>query len=303
MRVEMRAETVNDYANDMLDGAIFPPVIVFHDGCRLLACRWIPPRRGGAEDRSRDDRRRDQGRLLARRDPAWHRLQCDARSAPHPGGQAACGRATAERSRMGALVRSQDRRGRQGRSQDGRHDPPGTGWGIPHAATTTKAKRGEFPTANGKPTNRASLLGDVLRHHPRRCPDRGMPPSRPHGGGRRCLTTNRSRRWRRASGGRSRTCSRCRRPTIRSMPASARAGQAAEWFADHLGRARRGRLSSAPPPLPPGLVHRAHPQAGRPRVREHGKRLAISRHRQPGGTLSRSRSRSMAWSIGATTSR
>src|SRR5262245_1269401 len=32
MRVEMRVETVNDYANDMLDGDKFPPVIVFYDG-------------------------------------------------------------------------------------------------------------------------------------------------------------------------------------------------------------------------------------------------------------------------------
>jgi hypothetical protein len=33
MRVEMRPETVDDYANDMLDGASFPPIIVFQDGC------------------------------------------------------------------------------------------------------------------------------------------------------------------------------------------------------------------------------------------------------------------------------
>jgi len=33
MRVEMRPETINDYATDLLDGAVFPPVIVFHDGC------------------------------------------------------------------------------------------------------------------------------------------------------------------------------------------------------------------------------------------------------------------------------
>ena len=35
MRVEMRPETVNDYAADMLDGAVFPPVIVFDDGTDL----------------------------------------------------------------------------------------------------------------------------------------------------------------------------------------------------------------------------------------------------------------------------
>jgi hypothetical protein len=32
MRVEMRVETVNDYAEDMLAGATFPPVVVFFDG-------------------------------------------------------------------------------------------------------------------------------------------------------------------------------------------------------------------------------------------------------------------------------
>lgn len=32
MRVEMRPETVNDYAADMLSGATFPPVVAFYDG-------------------------------------------------------------------------------------------------------------------------------------------------------------------------------------------------------------------------------------------------------------------------------
>ena len=32
MRVEMRAETVNDYAEAMLNDADFPPVILYHDG-------------------------------------------------------------------------------------------------------------------------------------------------------------------------------------------------------------------------------------------------------------------------------
>ena len=166
MRVEMRAETVNDYANDMLDGAVFPPVVVYYDGTdywladgfhRVEAARKIGRETIVAEIRKG---------TAARRDPAWHRLQRSAWSASHPGGQEASGRAIAERPRMGALVRPQDRRGRQGRSQDGRQDPPGTGWGIPHAPTAAKAKRGEFPTANGKPTDRASLLGDVLHTIP-----------------------------------------------------------------------------------------------------------------------------------------
>jgi hypothetical protein len=32
MRVEVRPETVNEYATEMLDGAAFPPVVVFYDG-------------------------------------------------------------------------------------------------------------------------------------------------------------------------------------------------------------------------------------------------------------------------------
>ena len=37
MRAEMRAETVADYADDMLGGATFPAIIVFHDG----ADHWL----------------------------------------------------------------------------------------------------------------------------------------------------------------------------------------------------------------------------------------------------------------------
>lgn len=32
MRVEMRPETVNDYAEEMLSGATFPPIVVYYDG-------------------------------------------------------------------------------------------------------------------------------------------------------------------------------------------------------------------------------------------------------------------------------
>ena len=37
MRTELRPETVNEYAADMLDGAVLPPIVVFHDGCDF----WI----------------------------------------------------------------------------------------------------------------------------------------------------------------------------------------------------------------------------------------------------------------------
>jgi ParB-like chromosome segregation protein Spo0J len=32
MRVEMHPQTIADYAADMLNGAVFPPVVVYHDG-------------------------------------------------------------------------------------------------------------------------------------------------------------------------------------------------------------------------------------------------------------------------------
>jgi len=32
MSVEMKPNVVRDYADDMADGVIFPPVVVYHDG-------------------------------------------------------------------------------------------------------------------------------------------------------------------------------------------------------------------------------------------------------------------------------
>ena len=165
IRVEMRPEIVNDYANDMLDGAVFPPIVVFYDGSDYWQADGFHRVEAGRKIGRETIVAENQGRLFAGRGPVWHRLQRGARSASHPGGQETRGRAVAERSRMGTLVRSQDRQDRQGRSQDRRRDPSGTGWGIP-TTKAAKVKRGAFPTANGKPNNRASLLGDVLRTIP-----------------------------------------------------------------------------------------------------------------------------------------
>ena len=102
MRVEMRAETINDYATDMLDGAVFPPVVVFFDGSdywladgfhRVEAARKIERKtilaevkEGTARDavlhgvgsnavhglrRTQADKRRAIERLL--KDPEWAR--------------------------------------------------------------------------------------------------------------------------------------------------------------------------------------------------------------------------------------
>jgi hypothetical protein len=167
MRVEMRAETVNDYANDILDGAVFPPIIVFDDGCdywladgfhRVEAGRKIGRetivaeiRQGSARDavlhgiganaahglrRTQADKRRAVERLL--KDPEWARWS-DRKIAEV---------AKVDHKTVGAI----------------RRDLAGE---FPTAAAaTTKAKNGEFPTANGKPSTRASLISDVLRTIP-----------------------------------------------------------------------------------------------------------------------------------------
>jgi uncharacterized ParB-like nuclease family protein len=162
MRVEMRVETVDDYASDMLDGAAFPPIIVFDDGSdywladgfhRVEAARKIGRetiraeiREGTARDavlhgigsnaahglrRTQADKRRAVERLL--KDPEWARWS-DRKIAAV---------AKVDHKTVGTV----------------RRDLTGE---IP----TTKAKAGEFPTANGKPSARASLMSDVLRSIP-----------------------------------------------------------------------------------------------------------------------------------------
>jgi hypothetical protein len=159
MRVEMRAETISDYANDMLDGSAFPPIVVFDDGSdywladgfhRVEAGRKIGRetivaeiREGSARDailhgigsnaahglrRTQADKRGAVERLL--KDPEWVRWS-DRKIAEV---------ARVDHKTVGTI----------------RRELAGT------AATTTKTNGGEFPTANGKPSNRASLLGDVL---------------------------------------------------------------------------------------------------------------------------------------------
>jgi hypothetical protein len=161
MRVEMRIETVNDYANDMLNGVVFPPVIVFHDGNdfwlgdgfhRVEASRKIGRetivaeiRKGSARDailhgvgsnashglrRTQADKRRAVERLL--KDPEWARWS---------------DRKVAEVAKVDHKTVGTIRREMSGE--------------FP----TTKGA-GEFPTEqkpNGKPNGRGSLLGDVLR--------------------------------------------------------------------------------------------------------------------------------------------
>jgi hypothetical protein len=161
-RAEMRADTVNDYATDMLDGASFPPIIVFYDGCdywladgyhRVEAKRKIGHdtitaeiRQGSSRDavlygvgsnashglrRTQADKRRAVERLL--KDPEW--AQWSDRKIAEA--------AKVDHKTVGAIRRE-----------------------LTGEFPTIK-QVGEFPTEPkpiGKPNGRGSLLGDVLRH-------------------------------------------------------------------------------------------------------------------------------------------
>ena len=170
MRVEMRAETVDDYAADMLDGAVFPPIVVFDDGTdlwlaegyhRIEATRKVghteilaDVRPGTARDailyavganaahglrRTQADKRRAVERLL--RDPEWSRWS---------------DRKIAEAAKVDHKTVAAIRRELAGEfpTKDTK-------------ASATKANGGgEFPTARAKPVGRDSIVGDVLRTVP-----------------------------------------------------------------------------------------------------------------------------------------
>jgi hypothetical protein len=167
MRVEMRPETINDYASDMLDGATFPPVILFDDGTdlwladgfhRVEANRKVEHteimaeiRAGTSRDailhavgsnavhglrRTQADKRRAVERLL--KDPEWTRWS-DRKIAKA---------ARVDHKTVGSIRREM------------------AGGEFPTAASTAKEKGGEFPTEHAKPSTRKSLIGDVLRTIP-----------------------------------------------------------------------------------------------------------------------------------------
>jgi hypothetical protein len=168
MRAEMRAETVDDYANDMLDGAVFPPVILFDDGTdlwladgfhRVEANRKVEHteimaeiRAGTSRDailhaigsnaahglrRTQADKRRAVERLL--KDPEWARWS---------------DRKLAKAARVDHKTVAAVRRELTGE--------------FPTPASTPKANGGEFPTgpSQAKPSDRASLIGDIVRTIP-----------------------------------------------------------------------------------------------------------------------------------------
>jgi hypothetical protein len=176
MRVEkIGPETVNEYATEILDGAAFPPVVVFYDGSdywlgdgfhRVEARRKIGHetiiaeiKKGSARDailygagansshglrRTQADKRRAVERLLT--DPEWARWS---------------DRKIAEVAKVDHKTVAAVRRALTGEIPT-EAKPAGE---IP----TTKPA-GEFPTTevkpNGKPNGRGSVLGDFLHTIP-----------------------------------------------------------------------------------------------------------------------------------------
>ena len=164
MRVEVRAETVNEYATEMLDGAAFPPIVVFYDGSdfwladgfhRVEAKRKIGHetivaeiRDGSSRDailhgagsnsshglrRTQADKRRAVERLL--KDPEWARWS----------------------DRKIAEVAKVD------------HKTVGTIRKELTGEFPTTKRAGEIPTKAqpvGKPNGRGSVLGDLIHHIP-----------------------------------------------------------------------------------------------------------------------------------------
>jgi hypothetical protein len=165
MRVEMRTETVNEYAEAMLNGADFPSVILYHDDGtddywlgdgfhRVAAARKIERetikaevREGTARDavlcgvganathglqRTQADKRRAIERLL--RDPEWARWS-DRKIAET---------ANVDHKTVGK-IRRELLRGE-----------------IPTATAATANLGGEFPTRTGKPSG-GSLIDGLIR--------------------------------------------------------------------------------------------------------------------------------------------
>ncbi len=161
MRVEMKPDVVRDYADDMAAGAIFPPVLVYHDGTdywladgfhRVAAARKIERetidaevREGTARDaiiqgiganashglrRSQADKRRAVERLL--RDEEWSKWS-DRKIAKV---------AKVDHKTVGKIRRE---------LLGGEFPTPGR-------------PNGEIPRTNGKPsTTSGSVLGDLLK--------------------------------------------------------------------------------------------------------------------------------------------
>jgi hypothetical protein len=165
MRVEkLRDETVDDYAFDMLNKAVFPPVIVFHDGNdywlgdgfhRVAAARKIDRETIVAEVRQGTKRDAILYGIGSNASHGLRRTQADKRQA-------------VERLlKDPEWARWSDRKIAEVAKVD--HKTVGTIRKQLAGEFPTAKPAGEFPTEpkpNGKPNGRGSLLTDVLHHVP-----------------------------------------------------------------------------------------------------------------------------------------
>ena len=162
MRVEMHPETVADYAADMLDGAVFPPVIVYHDGAdywladgfhRVEAARKIDRKEIEAEIRDGTARDAILHGIGSNATHGLRRTQADKRRAVErlltdPEWAAWSDRKIAQLAKVDHKTVGKIRRELTGE--------------IP----TPRPMDGEIPTPTGKPKERGSVLADVLRSVP-----------------------------------------------------------------------------------------------------------------------------------------
>jgi ParB-like nuclease domain len=162
MRVDMHPETIADYAADMLDGAVFPPVVVYHDGevywlgdgfHRVEAARKIDRQEIEAEIRGGTARDAILHGIGANATHGLRRTQADKRRAVEkllidPEWAAWSDRKIAHLAKVDHKTVGKIRRELSGE--------------IP----TPKSLSGGIPTLSGLPNKRGSLLADVLRSVP-----------------------------------------------------------------------------------------------------------------------------------------
>ncbi len=163
MRTEMRVETVNEYAHDMLDGATFPPVILYDDGTDL----WL----ADGYHRVEANRKVEHAEIMAeiragtQRDAILHAIGANASHGLRRT-QADKRRAVERLLRDPDWSKWSDRKIAKAARVD--HKTVGTvrrelAGEFPTVAAA-RSRGGEFPTkAAGKVMARGSLFEDVLR--------------------------------------------------------------------------------------------------------------------------------------------
>jgi hypothetical protein len=162
MRVEMNLETVADYAADMLDGEVFPPVVVYHDG----ADYWLADGFHRAEAARKIDRKEIDAEIRpgTARDAILHGIGANATHGLRQT-QADKRRAVERLLTDAEWATWSDRKIAQLAKVD--HKTVGKiRRELSGEIATPKPMGGEIPTLSGKPKDPGSLLGDVLRSVP-----------------------------------------------------------------------------------------------------------------------------------------